>query len=65
MVTRDPAITGGQTVNIVDASIVFRAYGSTTGSAMYQATADLDGDGRIDIIDCGIMAADFGSPVIT
>jgi hypothetical protein len=38
-------------------------YGATVGSLRYDPAVDLDGNGMIDIIDLGIMMADYGAPI--
>jgi hypothetical protein len=39
------------------------AFDSTLGSSRYNPSADLNGDGKVDIIDVAIAAADFGATV--
>jgi dockerin type I repeat protein len=63
-VTRDPDINHNGFVDIIDAGVVFAAFGSSTGSPQYNPAYDLDADGRITVIDAGIMQADFGTPVL-
>jgi hypothetical protein len=62
--SKTPNLTGSGVVDILDVSIVFRAFGSSTGSPMYYPPADLDGNGTINIIDASIIAADFGAHII-
>jgi len=38
-------------------------YGATQGSTRYNPAVDLNGNGTIDIIDIGIMSADYGAPI--
>jgi hypothetical protein len=52
------------TVNIVDISIVARAFGSTPLSPNWNFIADLDQNGVINIIDVTKVAKDFGKTVI-
>ncbi len=46
-------------VDVIDILILTRAYGSTTGSANWNAAADLNGDGTIDGADVSILLAGF------
>jgi hypothetical protein len=64
-VSRTPDINGKGVVDILDVSIVFRAFGSSTGSPLYYPAADLDGNRTINIIDASIIAADFGAHVMS
>ena len=48
------------TVNILDISIVAKAFGSKQGEQMYTETADLDKNGHINIIDISMVAKDYG-----
>jgi len=62
-ISKNPDLNGNGVVDILDVSIVFKAFGSFTGSPLYNAAADLDGDGIISITDAGIIAADFGARI--
>ena len=48
------------TVNILDITIVAKAFGSRQGEPMYNETADLDKNGQINIIDISMVAKDCG-----
>jgi hypothetical protein len=63
LVTRTPDLDHNRTVDIVDVSMIAIAFDSTLGSSRYNPSADLNGDGKVDIIDIAIAAADFGAPV--
>jgi len=62
-ISKNPDLNGNEVVDILDVSIVFKAFGSFAGSPLYNAAADLDGDGIISITDAGIIAADFGARI--
>jgi hypothetical protein len=53
-------VNGDGTVNIVDISLIAKAYRSIVGDAQYKLVYDLNGDGVIDIIDLTGAAAEFG-----
>lgn len=48
------------TVNILDISIVARAFGTKLGDPKWEATSDLDKNGVVNIIDISMVARDFG-----
>jgi hypothetical protein len=56
-------VNGDGAVNILDVSIVARAFGSSKGSAGWNAVADLDGNDVVNIVDVSIVARDFGKTV--
>ena len=47
-------------VDIIDASIVALAFGSTPGMHYWNPYADINDNGIIDIIDVSVMALNFG-----
>jgi outer membrane protein assembly factor BamB len=47
-------------VNIIDVTIVARAFGSRPGDEKWNQNADLDNNGIINIIDVAAVAKDFG-----
>jgi len=47
-------------VNILDVTIVAKAYGSKPGDPNWNVIADLDGNGIIDILDISKVAKDYG-----
>jgi len=50
-------------VNIVDVSIVARAYGTKLGDENWNETADMDKNDEINIMDVSIVALDYGKTV--
>jgi parallel beta-helix repeat protein len=50
-------------VNILDITIVAKAFGSKQGEPAYKEAADLDKNGQINIIDISMIAKDFGKTV--
>lgn len=53
-------INGDGVVDINDAILASKAFGSATGDPNYNPAADLDSDGVIDIFDMLILARNFG-----
>jgi hypothetical protein len=53
-------INGDGTVNILDISIVARAFSSTIGQPRYEPNSDLDSNGVINILDIAKVAREFG-----
>jgi len=51
------------TVNIVDISIIARAFGTREGNENYNVLADLDENGEVTIIDISAVARDYGKTV--
>jgi hypothetical protein len=47
-------------VDIIDITIVAKAFGSHSGSPNWNPTADLNHDGIVNILDLGNVAVDFG-----
>jgi hypothetical protein len=47
-------------VNMVDVTIVAKAFGTVSGDSRWDETADLDNNGTINIVDVSIVAKDFG-----
>lgn len=56
-------VDGDGVVNILDVSIVAKAFGSTKGNLGWNEAADLDGNNVVNIIDISIVAKDFGKTV--
>jgi hypothetical protein len=56
-------LNGDRAVNIMDISIVARAFGSKAGEPGWNATADLDMNGAVNIIDISMVAKDYGKSV--
>jgi hypothetical protein len=50
-------------VNIVDVTIVAKAFGSESGDPNWSEQADLDRNGVVNIIDVTMVARDFGKEV--
>jgi parallel beta-helix repeat protein len=50
-------------VNIVDITIVAKAFGSTQGGPLWNEAADFDKNGQINIIDISRVAKDYGKTV--
>ena len=53
-------LNGDSTVDILDAILLVKAYGSTPASPNWNPNADLNGDGVVDIYDAIILANHFG-----
>jgi parallel beta-helix repeat protein len=51
------------TVNILDITIVAKAFGTKQGEPMYNEAADFDKNGQINIVDITIVAKDYGKTV--
>ena len=51
----------GCQVDIVDFSVLARAFGTSQGPAGYDLRADFDGDGQVDALDFSKLATFFGS----
>ena len=47
-------------INILDISIVARAFGTKPRDELWNGVADLDKSGAIDIIDIAIVVRDYG-----
>lgn len=58
-----PPPNGDGVVNILDMATVGLAFGSTPGSAHWNPTADLDNNGKVDILDVAFAAIYFGKSV--
>jgi hypothetical protein len=56
-------LDGNGKVNIVDITIVAKAFGSKPGDPNWNPIADLDRNGRIDILDIAAVAKDYGKTV--
>ena len=56
-------VNGDGIVNILDVSIVAKAFGSTEGNPRWNAAADLDGNDVVNIVDVSIVAKDYGKTV--
>lgn len=48
------------TVNILDITVVAKAYGTKPGDERWNQTADLDKNGAVDILDISEVARDYG-----
>ncbi|TMI52925.1 hypothetical protein E6H20_00015 [Candidatus Bathyarchaeota archaeon] len=57
----DPVKAG--TVNIVDVATVAFSFGATPTSPNWNAAADLNNDGKVDILDVAFDAFYFGQPI--
>jgi subtilase family serine protease len=55
-------INGSGNVDILDASTLAIAYGTSIGAPNYDGGADLDADGKIDILDASSLALFYGAP---
>ena len=53
-------VNGDGQVNLKDFFTACRAFGATSGSPRYNANADLNSDGIIDMLDLLIIRANFG-----
>ena len=60
-VTRSVDVEGNGVVDILDASTLAIAYGSSLGSPNYNGRADLDASGVVDLIDAATLALYFGA----
>jgi hypothetical protein len=58
-------LNGDGRVDIVDVSIVAKAFGSKVGDLVWDSRADLDGNGRVDIVDISIVAKNYGKNIQT
>ncbi len=65
MVTRQLDMSGAGSVNIIDAGLVFHAYGIPVGDPRFDPRADLLANGKVDVIDAGIIAFYYGAPSFT
>ena len=54
-------LNGDLRVDMIDASLLAKAFGSTQGDADWNQNADFSQDGRIDIVDAAIIASNFGA----
>jgi hypothetical protein len=59
-VQMSPDLNGDGIVDIVDVSMIARAYGKSSGDPLYALNADLDQDGVIGIKDLAVVASKFG-----
>jgi subtilase family serine protease len=59
--TRQLDINGNGSVDVLDATVVANAFGSSIGSARYTPLADFNGDGFINILDATVFASYFGA----
>lgn len=53
-------LDGNGKVNIIDITIVAKAFGSKPGDSNWSPTADLNNDGKVNILDITLVAKDFG-----
>jgi hypothetical protein len=56
-------LNGDGTVNILDISLVAKAYSSKQGDTSWNEIADLNNDGMINILDISLVARDYGKTV--
>jgi hypothetical protein len=56
-------LNGDGIVNIVDISIVAKAFHTRPGDPRWNSIADLDKNGVIDILDISKVARDYGKTV--
>jgi parallel beta-helix repeat protein len=63
ILTMQTDLNGDGAVNIVDISIVAKAFGSKTGDPNWNPTADLNKDGIANILDITLVAKDYGKTV--
>lgn len=64
--SRDPDVGHrGGTVGVVDATMVGAAFNSLPGSSRFDPVLDVANQGSVNIIDIGIVDADFNAPVFT
>jgi hypothetical protein len=56
-------LNGDGRVDIVDVSIVAKAFGSKPGGVGWDSRADVNGDGIVNIMDISIVAKDYGKTV--
>jgi len=58
-----PQPNGDGVVNILDMATVGLAFGSIPGGAHWNIAADMDNNGKIDILDVAFAAIYFGKSV--
>jgi len=58
---KDPDVDRNHTVDVVDLATVALAYGSTPGSANWNAVADINNDGKVNVLDLAFVAIYYGS----
>jgi hypothetical protein len=58
-----PELNKDGKVNILDITIVARAYGTKPGDPNWNAVADLDTNGIINILDISLVARDYGRTI--
>lgn len=63
--SRDPNVSHSGLINLIDVSILALAYGTIAGSSNFNPALDLAAQGSINIVDFGIVAADFGAPLFS
>jgi hypothetical protein len=56
-------LNGDGTINIVDVSIVAKAFNSRQGDVNWNKIADLDKNGQVNILDIALVAKDYGKTV--
>jgi PKD repeat protein len=62
-VSRDADINGTGQVGIVDFSMAAFDFNAVRGTPRYDPAVDIDNDGMIDIVDLGIIGADYAAPI--
>ena len=63
MVSRSPDVDDDGDIGIIDFGVLAARFGQLEGSPGYMPATDLAARGSIDIIDLGIMLADYNVPV--
>lgn len=53
-------VNGDDKVDVKDVFLVYKAFGSSSGSPNWNPLADLNGDGNVDVKDVFIVAKNFG-----
>lgn len=61
--SRDPNVSHGGAINIIDVGMMGLAFGTTAGSPNFNPALDLAAQGFVSLVDFGIVAADFNAPV--
>jgi len=62
-VYKNPDLAKAGTVNIVDVATVAFSFAATPTSSNWNAAADLNNDGKVDILDVALDAFYFGQPI--
>jgi PKD repeat protein len=62
-ISRDPDINGTGQVSIIDFSMVAFEFNAIRGTPRYTPAVDLANDGVVDVVDLGIVGADYAAPI--